>query len=125
MPSADLVQSTVLTAHRDVANVMYPAIIQASCIASCPSAHYVAVGTLSGHVYVIDATNLEKPRIVHRLHIHQTPVLQMVYDTEGRFLITGSDDGNVFVADARPSSEFKVVGQTGRIIHSNNWWNYV
>ncbi|XP_072041951.1 LOW QUALITY PROTEIN: cilia- and flagella-associated protein 43-like [Amphiura filiformis] len=84
----------------------------ASCIAACPSSHCAAVGTLSGHVYMIDTTNMENPRIVHRLHIHQTPVLQMVYDTEGRFLITGSDDGNVFVADARPSAEFKVAAQT-------------
>ncbi len=73
---------------------------------------------MSGHVYMIDTTNIESPRIVQRLHIHQTPVLQMAYDTEGRFLITASDDGNVFVADARPSSEFRVVGQTGRVIYS-------
>ncbi|XP_022080756.1 cilia- and flagella-associated protein 43-like [Acanthaster planci] len=84
----------------------------ASCLASCPSSHCIAVGTLSGHVFFLDLSNVDNPRIIQRLHIHQTPVQQLVYDEEGRYLFTGADDGHVFVVDARPSSSFKILGQT-------------
>ncbi|XP_033633066.1 cilia- and flagella-associated protein 43-like isoform X1 [Asterias rubens] len=84
----------------------------ASCLASSPSSHTVAVGTLTGHVFLLDLSNLENPRVVQRLHMHQSPVQQLVFDEEGRYLLTGADDGHVFVVDARPSSGFKILGQT-------------
>ena len=90
---------------------------QASCLASSPSSHTVAVGTLTGHVFLLDLSNLENPRVVQRLHMHQSPVQQLVFDEEGRYLLTGADDGHVFVVDARPSSGFKILGQTRESQH--------
>ncbi|PIK58588.1 putative WD repeat-containing protein 96-like [Apostichopus japonicus] len=83
-----------------------------SCMASSPSSSLVAVGSLSGHMYLIDASNPEKPRVVQRLHVHKNAILELTFDQEGRYLISGSDDGNIFTIDARPSAGFKILGQT-------------
>lgn len=81
-------------------------------MASSPSSSLVAVGSLSGHMYLIDASNPEKPRVVQRLHVHKNAILELTFDQEGRYLISGSDDGNIFTIDARPSAGFKILGQT-------------
>ena len=39
------------------------------------------------------------------------------FDQDGMYLITGGDDKNVFVLDARPSSNFTCLGFTGEISH--------
>ncbi|XP_070541265.1 cilia- and flagella-associated protein 43-like isoform X2 [Ptychodera flava] len=82
----------------------------ASCIACCPSSKLAAVGTLSGHVYMIEFNNVENPRVVQRLAVHRTPVLHLVFEQYGRYLLTGSDDGHVFIMDPRPSVEFNILG---------------
>ncbi|XP_033122449.1 cilia- and flagella-associated protein 43-like isoform X2 [Anneissia japonica] len=89
-----------------------PLAVQCCSLASSPSSHSVAVGTLSGHIYVIEVTNMDNPRIVQRLRVHQHAVMHITYDTEGRYLFSGSDDGHVYVIDARPSNKFQVLAQT-------------
>ena len=42
------------------------------------------------------------------------------FDQDGMYLITGGDDKNVFVLDARPSSNFTCLGFTGEISHLYN-----
>lgn len=38
------------------------------------SAHCVAVGTKKGHVYFLDLTEVETPRVVHRVLLSEVPV---------------------------------------------------
>ncbi|XP_068708688.1 cilia- and flagella-associated protein 43-like [Montipora foliosa] len=83
---------------------------EASCIRCSPSSSTVAVGSLTGHVYFVEMTNAEKPRLIYRSHLHSGPVLQLSYDWSGQLYVTGSNDGHLFVCDAKVSNNFKVVG---------------
>ncbi|KAJ7376946.1 Cilia- and flagella-associated protein 43 [Desmophyllum pertusum] len=83
---------------------------QASCMQCSPSSSTVAVGSLTGHVYFVEMTDVEKPRLIYRSHLHHGPVLQLSYDWSGQIYVTGSNDGHVFVCDARVSNNFKVLG---------------
>ncbi|XP_077991965.1 cilia- and flagella-associated protein 43-like [Glandiceps talaboti] len=83
---------------------------QASSIACSPSSKTVAIGTMSGDVYIIEFTNIDNPRIIQHLLVHRSPVLHLVYEQYGRYLLTGSDDGHVFIIDPRPSVEFNLLG---------------
>ncbi|XP_043911887.1 cilia- and flagella-associated protein 43 [Protopterus annectens] len=85
---------------------------QAAVLACCPSSKCVAVGTISGHVYFVDMTDVQNPRLVHRIHLYHIPVQHLHYDQEGQFLITGAADGHMFVLDAKPSRSFSVIGYT-------------
>nr|XP_014343793.1 PREDICTED: cilia- and flagella-associated protein 43 [Latimeria chalumnae] len=85
---------------------------QATSLACCPLAHCAAVGTASGHIYFIDLTKIEKPRIVQRAFLYKTPVQYLHYDQTGAFLLTGSTDGSVFVINGKPSKAFQVIGYT-------------
>ncbi|XP_071946948.1 cilia- and flagella-associated protein 43-like [Antedon mediterranea] len=89
-----------------------PLAVQCCSLACSPASHSVAVGTHSGHIYMVEVTNMENPRIVERMRVHQHAVMQLTYDAEGRYLFSGSDDGHVFVVDTRPSMMFKVLAQT-------------
>ena len=42
-----------------------------------PSSSTVAIGTLTGHIYFVEITNVEKPRLIYRSHFHNGPVLQL------------------------------------------------
>ncbi|PFX29198.1 cilia- and flagella-associated protein 43-like [Stylophora pistillata] len=86
---------------------------QASCMQCSPSSSTVAIGSHTGHVYFVEMTNIEQPRLIYRTHIHHGPVLQLSYDWSGQIYVTGSNDGHVFVCDARVSSNFQVLGRLG------------
>lgn len=83
---------------------------QASCMQCCPSSSVVAVGSLTGHISFVEMTNVEKPRLIYRSHLHNGPVLQLSFDWSGQLYATGSNDGHVFVCDAKVSNNFKVLG---------------
>ncbi|KAK3696874.1 hypothetical protein QZH41_003634 [Actinostola sp. cb2023] len=83
-----------------------------TCMACCPSSSTTAVGTANGYVYFVELTNIEKPRLIACVHVHQGPVLQICYDLLGQIYLTGSNDGHVFVCDARVTNNFKVLGHT-------------
>ncbi|XP_075065290.1 cilia- and flagella-associated protein 43 isoform X2 [Mixophyes fleayi] len=86
--------------------------IQATCMACCPSSHYVAIGSNSGHIFFIDVVKVKAPRIVKRKRLYHVPVQHMHFDQKGNFLMTGAADGHIFILDARPSSSFQVLGYT-------------
>lgn len=86
--------------------------VQALSMACSPMLHVCAVGTTSGHIYYLDMTNPEDPRIVHRVKIYEGPVAHLVYDTDGSYLFTASNDGHVFVIDGRASVNFKPLAHT-------------
>lgn len=44
-----------------------------------PSSSTVAVGCMTGHVYFVEMTDVEKPRLIYRSHLHHGPVLQLRY----------------------------------------------
>lgn len=85
--------------------------VPVSCMASSPSSSLAVVSSLTGHLFFVDVSNPEKPRVIERLHVHQNAILELTFDQEGRYLFTGSDDGHIFVLDARPSAGFKILGQ--------------
>ncbi|KAK7477084.1 hypothetical protein BaRGS_00031670, partial [Batillaria attramentaria] len=84
----------------------------ASCMVTSPLAHFVAVGTISGQLYIVDFTNADKPRIVHRVRLYTSPVSCLRFDHDGMYLISGGEDGNIFILDGRPSSSFNFLGYT-------------
>ncbi|XP_064602614.1 cilia- and flagella-associated protein 43-like isoform X2 [Liolophura sinensis] len=89
-----------------------PVGIQCTALACSPLCHFVAVGTATGHVYMVDCNNMENIRLVHRCHMYVGPVLRLVFDQLGNFLLCSSDDGHVFLMDGRASENFKVLGHT-------------
>uniref|UniRef100_A0A452IXL4 Cilia- and flagella-associated protein 43 n=1 Tax=Gopherus agassizii TaxID=38772 RepID=A0A452IXL4_9SAUR len=48
----------------------------ATAMVCCPSSYSVAVGTKVGHIYFIDVTKAEMPRVVHRVFLSDLPVGQ-------------------------------------------------
>lgn len=85
----------------------------ASCITCSPLAHFAVVGSVSGQVYFVDFTNVERPRIVQRLRLYGGYVKTLVFDQDGMYLFAAGDDDNVFMFDGRPSSNFTPLGFTG------------
>ncbi|NXI67699.1 CFA43 protein, partial [Anseranas semipalmata] len=84
--------------------------IEATAMACCPSSNSVAVGTKGGQIYFIDVTEVEAPRVVHRIFLSKFPVLSLHYDQGGQFLITRTTEEHIFILDARPSKLFQVLG---------------
>ncbi|XP_068805797.1 cilia- and flagella-associated protein 43 isoform X2 [Struthio camelus] len=82
----------------------------ATAMACCPSSNSVAVGTERGEIYFIDVTEVETPRVVHRIFLSKCPVLSLHYDQSGQFLIARATEGHIFILDARPSKLFQVLG---------------
>ncbi|XP_013915005.1 PREDICTED: cilia- and flagella-associated protein 43 [Thamnophis sirtalis] len=75
------------------------------------SSHSAAVGTPTGRVFFVDLTNVETPRVIHRILLSENMTVQFLrYEQTGQFLIAASTDGNVFILNALPSTLFKVLG---------------
>ncbi|KAM6092199.1 cilia- and flagella-associated protein 43 isoform 2-T3 [Theristicus caerulescens] len=83
---------------------------EATAMACCPSSNSVAVGTKRGQIYFLDVTEVEAPRVVHRIFLSKFPVLSLHYDQSGQFLIARATEGHIFILDARPSKLFQVLG---------------
>ncbi|KAF5901569.1 cilia- and flagella-associated protein 43, partial [Clarias magur] len=83
-----------------------------TCLACCPIAQYIAVGTVTGHVLFVDLTRAQKPRLVHSVHLYHVPVKHLVFDQGAHFLITGAFDSHLFLLNARPSKAFEIIGYT-------------
>ncbi|CAD5121750.1 DgyrCDS10227 [Dimorphilus gyrociliatus] len=81
-----------------------------SVVSSSPLSSFAAVGTTSGHVYFIDATNPKSLRVVHCTRLHDGGIRQLTFDNTGDLLLSGSDDGFVYVVNARPSKYFETIG---------------
>ncbi|XP_063303391.1 cilia- and flagella-associated protein 43 [Pelobates fuscus] len=84
--------------------------IQATCMACCPSSSYAVVGSSDGHVYFIDVSRPQAPRIVQRITLYHVPVKHLHFDQEGRFLLSGASNGHIFIVNAKPSRSFLVLG---------------
>ncbi|XP_062319806.1 cilia- and flagella-associated protein 43 [Osmerus eperlanus] len=87
--------------------------VKVSSLACCPTAQYVAVGTFSGHILLIELTREQEPRLVHRVHLYNAPVDHLVFDQGGHFLFTGASDSLIYVLDSKPSKKFEIIGYTG------------
>ncbi|XP_047190801.1 cilia- and flagella-associated protein 43 isoform X2 [Scophthalmus maximus] len=85
---------------------------EVTSLACCPIAQYAAVGTTSGNVLFVDLSREQEPRLVHQVHLCNTPVDHLVFDQEGNYLLTGASDSRIFVIDAKPSKKFSVLGCT-------------
>ncbi|GAB0192066.1 cilia- and flagella-associated protein 43 [Grus japonensis] len=82
----------------------------ATAMACCPSSNSVAIGTKRGQVYFLDVTEVEAPRVIHRIFLSKFPLLSLHYDQSGRFLVARATEGHIFILDARPSKLFQVLG---------------
>nr|XP_060624330.1 cilia- and flagella-associated protein 43 [Anolis sagrei ordinatus] len=74
------------------------------------TSHSVAVGTKSGHVYFIDVSEVETPRVVHRVLLSEVPVQFLHYEQSGQFLIASTTKGHIFILNAFPSKNFEILG---------------
>ncbi|XP_048407438.1 cilia- and flagella-associated protein 43 isoform X2 [Stegostoma tigrinum] len=86
--------------------------VKITVMASCPSSNYVALGTETGHVYFINLAKVETPHLVYQLHLHKMPIQCLAYDHGGQYLMAGCSDGHMFIVNAKPSKQFKVIGYT-------------
>ncbi|XP_054687133.1 cilia- and flagella-associated protein 43 isoform X1 [Grus americana] len=84
--------------------------IEATAMACCPSSSSVAIGTKRGQVYFLDVTEVEAPRVIHRIFLSKFPLLSLHYDQSGQFLVARATEGHIFILDARPSKLFQVLG---------------
>ncbi|XP_021007063.1 cilia- and flagella-associated protein 43 [Mus caroli] len=91
---------------------------QATALASSPSSPTAAVGTLDGYVYFLNILDVESPQMIHQAFLSQSPVKILTYDQRGIFLLVGTEEGNIFVIDSRPSKSFQIFGftETGKDI---------
>uniref|UniRef100_A0A6I8PG16 Cilia- and flagella-associated protein 43 n=1 Tax=Ornithorhynchus anatinus TaxID=9258 RepID=A0A6I8PG16_ORNAN len=78
-------------------------------MACCPSSLSAAVGATSGHIYFIDVSTVECPRIVYRAFPSSSP---LHYDQGGLYLITVTQDGHIFILNSKPSKLFEILGCT-------------
>ncbi|XP_068597731.1 cilia- and flagella-associated protein 43 [Brachionichthys hirsutus] len=85
---------------------------EVTSLACCPVAQYAAVGTAAGNVLFVDLNKEQQPRLVHRVHLYHTSVDQLVFDQEGRYLLTAASDSRIYVLDAKPSNQFSCIGYT-------------
>ncbi|XP_041065246.1 cilia- and flagella-associated protein 43 [Carcharodon carcharias] len=79
---------------------------------SCSSSNYVAVGTETGHIYYVNLVKVENPHLINQIYLHNMPVQCLKCDSGGQYLMAGYSDGHVFIVNAKPSKQFKVVGYT-------------
>ncbi|XP_034352806.1 cilia- and flagella-associated protein 43 isoform X1 [Arvicanthis niloticus] len=91
---------------------------QATALACCPSSLSAAVGTVDGYVYFLNLIDAESPQLIHQAYLSQSPVKTLNYDQRGIFLLVGTEEGNIFVIDSRPSKSFQIFGftETGKDI---------
>ncbi|KAF7253151.1 Cilia- and flagella-associated protein 43 [Varanus komodoensis] len=81
-----------------------------TAMACSQSSHSLAVGTKKGQICFVDLTDVESPRMVHRVLLSEVPVQFLHYEQSGQFLITSTTDGNIFILNAMPSAFFAVLG---------------
>ncbi|XP_066477233.1 cilia- and flagella-associated protein 43 [Tiliqua scincoides] len=74
------------------------------------SSYSVAVGSKKGHVYFLDLTTVETPRVVHRVLLSEAPLRFMHYEQSGQFLIASTAEAYIFILDAMPTKLFQVLG---------------
>nr|XP_034989894.1 cilia- and flagella-associated protein 43 isoform X1 [Zootoca vivipara] len=78
-----------------------------ACSLSCSC---VTVGAKKGQLYFIDLTTIETPRVVHRVAISENRIQFLHYEQSGRFLITSTTNGYIFILNALPMESFQVLG---------------
>ncbi|XP_059155950.1 cilia- and flagella-associated protein 43-like [Physella acuta] len=82
-----------------------------STLACCPIAHYAAVGTESGNVYIVDLTKPTNPRVILNQRLFKSPITRLVFNgDDGKILFAAAECNHIFVIDARPSSNFAILG---------------
>ncbi|XP_060697788.1 cilia- and flagella-associated protein 43 [Hemiscyllium ocellatum] len=86
--------------------------VKIKVMASCPSSNYVALGTETGHIYFINLAKVETPHLVYQIHLHNISIQCLEYDHGGQYLLAGCSDGHMFILNAKPSKQFKVLGYT-------------
>ena len=90
---------------------------QCSSVCVLASCSAVAVGSESGHLLVLSLLRPRRPALVSRHHLYHCPVEHLAHDREDQFLAAaGKDSPDVYLMDARPSSNFQVLGRLGMLL---------
>ena len=94
-----------------------PLLQQCTSVCVLASCSAVAIGSESGHLQVLGLFRPRRPALVTRLHLYYCPVAHLAHDKEGQFLAAaGKDSPDVYIMDARPSSNFQVLGRIGMYV---------
>ncbi|XP_072293479.1 cilia- and flagella-associated protein 43 [Eucyclogobius newberryi] len=83
-----------------------------TCLACCPIANYVVLGTACGKVVFIEVRDPQQPRVVHQTRLYHTSVEHLVFNQHGHYLFASGPDSYLYVLDPKPSSMFAVLGYT-------------
>uniref|UniRef100_A0A4X2JM10 Cilia- and flagella-associated protein 43 n=1 Tax=Vombatus ursinus TaxID=29139 RepID=A0A4X2JM10_VOMUR len=81
-------------------------------MACCPSSLSVAVGTTAGYMLFLDISNLQSPRLVHKILLTSSSIQHVHYDQHGLFLIIGTSDRYIFLLSSKASETFRIIGFT-------------
>ncbi|WAR21242.1 CFA43-like protein, partial [Mya arenaria] len=81
-------------------------------MACSPLLNVCAVGTAGGFIYYVDLCNIDEPRVVERVRVYEGTVANLVYQDTGAYLLSASEDGQVFLIDGRASKKFKPLAHT-------------
>lgn len=84
----------------------------ATTLVCSPSSSSAAMGTMDGSVYFLNILDVESPQLIHQAFLSKSPVKILIYDQRGIFLLVGTEEGKIFVIDARPSKSFQIFGYT-------------
>jgi WD40 repeat protein len=80
-----------------------------TCITTNRKNHLVGVGSENGVVRLLEAHNVRRPLLLHKMKIHSDKVTAIKFDTKGKLLATGSLDCKVCLIDIS-TTEFIVLG---------------
>ncbi len=80
-----------------------------SSIAINRRSHLVAVGSNTGVIRIMEAHNVKRPLLLHKVRIHSDKVTALKFDTKGKYLATGGLDCKVCLIDVS-TSDFTVIG---------------
>lgn len=80
-----------------------------TCISISRKNHLIAIGSENGTVRILEAHNIRRPLLLHKVKLHIGAVKYVKFDQKGKFLATGGADGNVCLLDVT-SANFNTIG---------------
>ncbi|GBM56748.1 Cilia- and flagella-associated protein 43 [Araneus ventricosus] len=79
-------------------------------IASSPLCSLVLIGSNSGFLHFLDATDPKHPKVVHCVRPYEAPVEHVTFENFGQLFATYAPDHHVNIWNGLPSSDFDFLG---------------
>lgn len=81
------------------------------CSLDCsPVSTVLAVGCVTGHVFIIDVINLKNPRLIYCTQLCNAAIIHTQFDSNGEYLFTGSESNHMFIQDGSEATKFEIYG---------------